>query len=389
MLEDPADAAYSWRPSAFASRRRWPAWMPARNSAQPDSWKRRSPNSRRRTRSILAISIAEQEIKRTKEMIEREKNPGGHVGHSRGRGLTPAEKAQKDVEERSRACMPIPELKPLNPAAQHLKMNNQPVRVLYETVGKLAGINVVFDPEYQPRRQDQLHGRSFQHHPGRSARLSRHPDQVVLETAFPEHNLRHERQRHQAPRLRRLRRQGVLHQERHHRPGTSGNLDDRPVGDGNPPGLHIQRSERNPGPRHCRPGRACREADRDLDKPKAEVVIDVIVMEANRPACAIWPRITYSAHRPVSMFRSSTAQRLPPWWRQRNGDGTGNGNGRRQWQQQYGTIPLNKIESLGSAISRRSFPALLIQALMSDNQTRILQQPQVRAVENKGVPEDR
>ena len=28
-------------------------------------------------------------------------------------------------------------------------MNNQPVKVLYETVGKLAGINVIFDPEYQ------------------------------------------------------------------------------------------------------------------------------------------------------------------------------------------------------------------------------------------------
>ena len=30
-----------------------------------------------------------------------------------------------------------------------MKMNNQPPKVLYETVGKLAGINVLFDPQYQ------------------------------------------------------------------------------------------------------------------------------------------------------------------------------------------------------------------------------------------------
>ena len=28
-------------------------------------------------------------------------------------------------------------------------MNNQPVKVLYETVGKLAGVNVIMDPEFQ------------------------------------------------------------------------------------------------------------------------------------------------------------------------------------------------------------------------------------------------
>src|SRR5947208_4402594 len=29
-------------------------------------------------------------------------------------------------------------------------MNNQPPKVLFETLGKIAGINVIFDPEYQP-----------------------------------------------------------------------------------------------------------------------------------------------------------------------------------------------------------------------------------------------
>ena len=44
----------------------------------------------------------------------------------------------------------MPLLKPLNPQPINLRMNNQPPRVLFETVGKLAGINVLFDPEYAP-----------------------------------------------------------------------------------------------------------------------------------------------------------------------------------------------------------------------------------------------
>ncbi len=35
-------------------------------------------------------------------------------------------------------------------------MNNQPPKVLYETVGKLAGINVLFDPQMQPGKNANL-----------------------------------------------------------------------------------------------------------------------------------------------------------------------------------------------------------------------------------------
>ena len=35
-------------------------------------------------------------------------------------------------------------------------MNNQPPRVLFETVGKLAGINVLFDPEYTPGKNQSI-----------------------------------------------------------------------------------------------------------------------------------------------------------------------------------------------------------------------------------------
>ena len=37
-------------------------------------------------------------------------------------------------------------LRPINNLITSLKINNQPARVIYESIGKLAGINVLFDP---------------------------------------------------------------------------------------------------------------------------------------------------------------------------------------------------------------------------------------------------
>ncbi len=43
----------------------------------------------------------------------------------------------------------MPELRALNQQPITLKMNNQPPKVLFETLGKLAGINVLFDQEFK------------------------------------------------------------------------------------------------------------------------------------------------------------------------------------------------------------------------------------------------
>ncbi|MEO8661045.1 MAG: secretin N-terminal domain-containing protein, partial [Bryobacteraceae bacterium] len=95
-------------------------------------------------------AIAQQEIRRTNDMIERErrKKEGGNAAVDT-RTLTPTELARKDMEERIASVLPVPELKPISPQITSLKMNNQPVKVLFETVGKLAGINVIFDSDYQ------------------------------------------------------------------------------------------------------------------------------------------------------------------------------------------------------------------------------------------------
>ena len=108
-----------------------------------------------------ASDIAIQEVRRTQEMIDREKNGGnkstGVTGASGGTSsqdtssLTPAAYARKEQQERTDALSPVPILRPLNPELIDLKITNRP-RTLFETVAKIAGINVIFDPDYNSQQ---------------------------------------------------------------------------------------------------------------------------------------------------------------------------------------------------------------------------------------------
>ena len=100
--------------------------------------------------------MAQQEIKRTKQMIERYKNGGKEpvatITPEEEKTLTPSALARKRVQERSDALLPVPELRPLNADVFALKMSKQTPRIMFETVGKIAGVNVLFDPEYDTRQ---------------------------------------------------------------------------------------------------------------------------------------------------------------------------------------------------------------------------------------------
>ncbi len=103
-----------------------------------------------------ASDIAMEEIKRTRAMIQRNSNPAGTPPPAANDGakikedeksLTPSELALKQSRDRTDALLPISVLRQMNCDPIDLKMKNTP-RVMFETVTKLAGINVLFDPEY-------------------------------------------------------------------------------------------------------------------------------------------------------------------------------------------------------------------------------------------------
>jgi general secretion pathway protein D len=86
--------------------------------------------------------IAQQELKRTQRMIEGAKNPG-----PRSAGTAPPGAIQKRLAE---AQGPV-ELAAISNVPITLKLTED-TKVIYETIGKLAGINVLFDPDYTSRR---------------------------------------------------------------------------------------------------------------------------------------------------------------------------------------------------------------------------------------------
>ena len=85
--------------------------------------------------------IAQQELKRTQQMIEEQQNPQPQAA---GKGTTGLRKRLESAQG------PV-ELAPISNVPITLKATDKS-NVIYETVGKLAGMNVLFDPDYTPRQ---------------------------------------------------------------------------------------------------------------------------------------------------------------------------------------------------------------------------------------------
>ena len=82
---------------------------------------------------------AEQELRKTIEMID-----------DRERTTTAASEPPPDNDEAELASTP-PQLKPLSRAPINLKMSND-AKVVFDTIGKLAGLTVIYDPDFPARR---------------------------------------------------------------------------------------------------------------------------------------------------------------------------------------------------------------------------------------------
>src|SRR6266699_2737883 len=83
--------------------------------------------------------VADQELRKTVEMIA-EKN----------RAADAAAEPPADPNEGPLAASP-PELKPLSRGPINLKMTND-AKIAFDTIGKLAGLTVIYDPDFPPRR---------------------------------------------------------------------------------------------------------------------------------------------------------------------------------------------------------------------------------------------
>lgn len=328
-------------------------------------------------------SIAEQELRTTYRMIEAEekrRKEGEPVTEERG--LTPAEKARREAEERLARIQPVPELKPISPTLNTLKMSNQPVKVLYETVGKLAGINVVFDPDYQapPRTYSvDLSNTTLEEALRYLSVLTKTYWKPLSEnTIFVTEDNVTKRRDHEEMVVKVFYLENITKVQDLQEIATAVRsvTDIRRFFPYNAQNALIVRDTVDKV-------MLAEKLLRDLDKPLPEVVVDVIVMEANRSrtrdlAMAIMSAGKAGLSLPVTFAPGGKA----PSGSSDTTGGTGTATGTAA-SAASGLVPLGRIGTLTENDWSTTLPGALLQALMTDRTTRILQRPQVRAADGQ------
>ncbi len=315
-------------------------------------------------------SIAEQEIIRTREMIEREKKKAAdpaRQGEPDTRSLTPAQVAQQRTMEKVERMRSLPELKPLSPQPINLKMNGQPPRVLFETVGKLAGINVLFDPDFtqQPGRPQSVEfmNATLEEALDHLAVITKSFWKPLSESSIfvtQDNTTKRRDYEEQVMKVFYLTNVNTPQELQEIATNVRSICDIRRLFTYNAQMAIIVRAE----------------ADRvalaekliaDLDKPKAEVVVDILVMEISRSrsrdlAATMTPN---GINTPITYDKGVPAP-------SDGGSGTGSSSG-------SSSIVGRKVSVEGYSIV---LPNGLLRAAIRDGQARILQSPQVRAADS-------
>ncbi|MFZ3263645.1 MAG: cohesin domain-containing protein [Terriglobales bacterium] len=302
--------------------------------------------------------IAQQELKRTLQMIKEAQNP--QPQSSTGPGVS-------DLRKRLQMAEGPVELAPISGAPITLKLTEKS-NVIYETVGKLAGINVLFDPDYTPKQvrielngvtlQEALSIISFetktfwrpitpntifvaQDNPAKRKEL----EQNVIKTFYLS-NLSQPTELQDVVNAMRT----ILEVSRIQQLPSQGAI----VVRGTPDQVAL----------------AQKLVD-DLDKAKPEVLIDVAVMEVSRDKMkqlGINPPTSVSVQLQPNI--NTTTPATTPTGSTTTGT-TANG------------ISLNTFNQLNATDFQVTIPSATATALLSDSSSKIVQNPQIRALDGQ------
>ena len=333
---------------------------------------------------------ATQEVRRTTEMIDRERKrveETGKESSAKERAQTEGERAKKETEDRIESILPVPRLRAIDPSPIHLRMTGSS-KLLFETVAKVAGLNVLWDPEYQPPVKTNIpvefENSTLEEALDYLAVITKSywkplsPNTIFITMDNPNKRRDYEEQVAKVFYLSNV--------------STPQELQEivnavRSVAD-------IQRFfPYNAQNAIIAKGSADQVALaekilHDLDKPKSEVVVDIIVMEAS----SIYTRQLTAAiasaglNMPVN-FTPRTSISVPTTGTTTTGTGTnvGTATGTDTTTTAASTsssIPLSSLGHLSSADFSTTIPSALLQAVLSDARTKVLQSPQLRAVDN-------
>lgn len=316
-------------------------------------------------------SIALQEIKRIQSMLAT----GTANVKMEDRGLTAAERVRRDSDEKVSSMMEPPALKPTNVVIPVLKMNNQPPRVLYDTVAKLAGVNVVFDSQYAPPARNfnvDLTNTTAEQAFDYLATLTRTFWKAITpNTIFIAEDNVTKRRDYEDDVVKVFYVTNATSVQEFQEIATAIRTvaEIRRVFTYNAQRAMIVRDTVDKVA-------LAEKLVHDLDKPKSEVVVDVIVMEANSTrtrdlAAAIASAGTAGLNMPITFTPNAGSTST-------TGTGTTAATGSN-------AITLNRLGNLSTNQFTTSLPGMLLKALLTDSRTRVMNNPQVRASDGQKV----
>jgi len=314
-----------------------------------------------------ASSIAQQELRQTKQMIDAAKSPEPKSA------LPPATGIQKRLDE---AAGPV-ELASISNVPINLKITEDS-KVIYETVGKLAGINVLFDPDYTSRRiKIELNNVSLQEALEIIALESKtfwRP--VTPNTIFAAAD---------NPAKRKDLEQSVI--KTFYLANLSQPTELQDVVNAMRQILEISRIQPLPSQGAIvvrgTPDQIAlaQKLIGDLDKAKPEVIVDVAVMQINRDKSRTLG-ISPPTSATVALQNNITSTNTTA-----NTGNTGLGLGNTGNINQSGGTPnqlnLNQINNLNATDFTITIPQATATALFTDSSTKLIQKPQIRAVDGQ------
>src|SRR5712664_3620044 len=297
--------------------------------------------------------VADQELRKTVEMIA-EKN----------RATDAAAEPPADPNDQQLAALP-PEIKPLSRAPINLKMSEDAKKV-FDTIGKLAGLTVIYDPDFPARRITvelnnvtleqaleiaQLESKAFVK-PVTENTIFVVPDQPqkrrdyeeqVVKTLYVSNTVQPQELTEIVTGLRQL-------------------LDLKRITQLNSQNAIIVRDT---------PDKLllAEKMIRDIDKAKPEVVVQVEVLEARTDRMrdlGILPGQSAS----IAINPNSTTNN--------NNNGTNNSNNTTP-----GTVTLNQLAHLNQNDLVLTLPSATANFLLTDSTTRVIQNPEVRSLEGQ------
>jgi general secretion pathway protein D len=305
--------------------------------------------------------LAAQEIRRTEQMIQKG-GPGGGQAAS-----TPASQEEEEDPLRKRlerASSPVALAQFPDSPITALEMTEDS-KVAYETIGKLAGINVLFDPDYTSRRLTiKLKGVSLQEGLDIVALESRtfwRP--VTPNTIFVAQDTQAKRRELE---------QNVV--KTFYLGNVSGPTDLQDIVNAIRTVLEVQRIQQIPSQSAIvikgtpdQLALASKMID-DIDKSKPEVIVDVWVAQVRRDKLrnlGITPPSTLT----VALQGTNTTS-------------TGTGTGTTTTNP-GGGLNFNDLQHLNSTNYSVAIDPLKAVAILSDTDSKILQNPKIRATDNE------